>query len=255
MPEVVEERARPHADPRSPPGAAAAHLPRRDGGATGASAVIERTIQAPRCWPRPPRTGSATACGRLTDPSELAAATDDLSRHQALIADGHHRWATYLRLREEQSGPGPWNYGLVLLIDTAEYPPRSAPSTASCTACRWPTPRRPSTGRLRCGVLEGASSLTSALEVLADAAGGGGNAFVLAGDGGFTLVDRPDPELLARTASRRAPEPWRTLDATVLHATMLDHLWHVSTRPSTSRTSTTRRRPWSRRSAGAVRPS
>ncbi|WP_245872354.1 DUF1015 family protein, partial [Streptomyces alboverticillatus] len=37
---------------------------------------------------------------------------------------GHHRWATYLRLRAEQPAPGPWDFGLVLLVDTARYPLR-----------------------------------------------------------------------------------------------------------------------------------
>ena len=67
-------------------------------------------------------------------------------------------------------------------------------------------------------------------EVLAGAAAEG-NAFLLAGDGAFHLLDRPDPALLARTVRADRPEAWRTLDATVLHATLLEHVWHVPDAP------------------------
>lgn len=69
-------------------------------------------------------------------------------------------------------------------------------------------------------------ALPQALDVLADAACAG-NAFLLAGDGAFHLVDRPDPALLARTVPTDRLEAWRTLDATVLHATLLDHIWGI----------------------------
>lgn len=69
-------------------------------------------------------------------------------------------------------------------------------------------------------------SLPEALDALADATTAG-NAFLLAGDDAFHLVDRPDPALLDRTVPVDRPEAWRTLDATVLHATLLAHVWHV----------------------------
>lgn len=68
--------------------------------------------------------------------------------------------------------------------------------------------------------------LAEALDALADAVCAG-NGFLLAGDGAFHLVDRPDPALLDRTIPADFPEAWRTLDATVLHATLLDHIWHI----------------------------
>jgi hypothetical protein len=68
--------------------------------------------------------------------------------------------------------------------------------------------------------------LPDALEALADAAGAG-NAYLLAGDGAFHLVDRPDPGLLARTVPAGRPAAWRALDATVLHAALLAHVWRI----------------------------
>ncbi|CAM5254252.1 hypothetical protein SFUMM280S_06858 [Streptomyces fumanus] len=80
--------------------------------------------------------------------------------------------------------------------------------------------------RFRVRRLNSGTPLSTALDALAGAAREG-NAFLLAGDGAFHLVDRPDPGLLARTVPADRPEAWRTLDATVLHATLLPHVWHV----------------------------
>ncbi|BFO20305.1 hypothetical protein SHKM778_66930 [Streptomyces sp. KM77-8] len=93
-----------------------------------------------------------------------------------------------------------------------------------------------------------------AMDVLGEAASAG-NAFLLAGDGAFHLVDRPDPDLLARTVPSDPPAAWRTLDATVLHATLLDRVWRVPDSPPTSRTSTTRPPRSRRRNATAERRS
>ncbi|MGI8888787.1 MAG: DUF1015 family protein [Nocardioidaceae bacterium] len=62
----------------------------------------------------------------ITDPIQLRKITKLLEPHQALIADGHHRYATYLELRRRarQGGAssGPWDRGLALLIDQSRYP-------------------------------------------------------------------------------------------------------------------------------------
>lgn len=62
----------------------------------------------------------------ITSDIDLAEIRRHLAPHQALIADGHHRYATYLRLRRRHraigDGPGPWDRGLVLLIDQSQWP-------------------------------------------------------------------------------------------------------------------------------------
>ncbi|GAA2306584.1 DUF1015 domain-containing protein [Streptomyces violaceusniger] len=201
-------------------------------GTGGAAQVIERTIQ------REPLLSTTTEDGvdhhlwRVTNPADLVEVSTDLRQHQALIADGHHRWATYLRLREERREPGPWDFGLVLLVDTARYPLRvraihrvlrRLPPDEALPAVRH---------AFRVRTVDG--PLPHALETLAEAARadpGAPNAFLLAGDGRFHLLDRPDPELLARTVPDGRPEAWRTLDATVLHHTLLNHLWNVPDTP------------------------
>ncbi|MGW7419095.1 DUF1015 domain-containing protein [Streptomyces sp. NPDC054813] len=179
---------------------------------------------------RPPLLATTTEDGfhhrlwSITDPAEVARVQSDLAHHQALIADGHHRWATYLRLRAEHTSPSPWDYGLVLLVDTARYPLRvraihrllhGLPVADALAAVQ---------DHFRVRRLD--VPLPQAQEALADAACAG-NAFLLAGDGTFHLIDRPDPDLLARTIPADRPAAWRTLDATVLHATLLDHVWRI----------------------------
>ncbi|MEU8654744.1 DUF1015 domain-containing protein [Streptomyces sp. NPDC048737] len=194
---------------------------RGDGTATEA---VERTAERPPLLSTTTEDGFSHRLWSITDPAEVARVQAGLAHHQALIADGHHRWATYLRLRAEHASPGPWDDGLVLLVDTARYPLRvraihrllhGLPVAEALAAVE---------GLFRVRRLE--VPLPRALGALADATAGG-NAFLLAGDGAFHLLDRPDPALLARTVPADRPRAWRTLDATVLHATLLDHVWHV----------------------------
>lgn len=69
----------------------------------------------------------------ITEPPVLEAIGQALERHSALIADGHHRYATYLQLRAAAATAGalatgavdgPADRGLVLLIDQSQFPLR-----------------------------------------------------------------------------------------------------------------------------------
>ncbi|GAA4782451.1 DUF1015 domain-containing protein [Streptomyces ziwulingensis] len=194
-----------------------------DGTATTTAVVEDAATRSPLLS----TTTEDGFCHRLwsvTDPGDLARVRSELAGRQALIADGHHRWATYRRLRAEHPSPSPWDHGLVLLVDTARYPLRvraihrlleDLPIGDALTALK---------GQFRVRRLD--VPLPEAVDALAEAARAG-NAFLLAGDGSFHLVDRPDAGLLARTVPADRPEAWRTLDATVLHATLLAHVWHI----------------------------
>ncbi|SEF12677.1 DUF1015 family protein [Streptomyces sp. Ag109_O5-10] len=191
----------------------------------GTTAEIIETVVA-----RPPLLTTTTEDGfqhrlwSITDPAELALVQSDLAHHQALIADGHHRWATYLRLRAEHPSPSPWDYGLVLLVDTARYPLRVRAIHRLLHGLPVAEALEHVKGLFRVRRLD--VPLAAAQEALADAACVG-NAFLLAGDGAFHLIDHPDPDLLARTVPDDRPAAWRTLDATVLHAALLDHVWRI----------------------------
>ncbi|MEU5975228.1 DUF1015 domain-containing protein [Streptomyces sp. NPDC047315] len=199
-----------------------------DGDATGTTAVIEETVQRPPLLATTTEDGFSHRLWSLTEPAALARVDADLAGRQALIADGHHRWATYLRLRAEHRRPGPWSYGLVLLVDTARYPLRVR--AIHRLLHHLPTAKALDALGDSFRVRHLNSPLPRALGELARAAAEG-NAYLLAGDGAFHLVDRPDPELLASTVRTDRPEAWRTLDATVLHSTLLDHLWRIPDGP------------------------
>ncbi|WAX80771.1 DUF1015 domain-containing protein [Streptomyces sp. KMM 9044] len=195
-----------------------------DGSAAATADLIERTAKTPPVLATTTEDGFHHRLWSLTDPEDLVTVRTDLAGQQALIADGHHRWATYRRLRAQHPSPSPWDHGLVLLVDTARYPLRvraihrllhGLPVADALAALH---------GLFRVRRVDAA--LPEAMEALAEAAGTG-NAFLLTGDGAFHLVDRPDPDLLARTVPTDRPQAWRTLDATVLHSTLLDQVWHI----------------------------
>ncbi|MER5486587.1 DUF1015 domain-containing protein [Streptomyces sp. NPDC002812] len=194
----------------------------------GAAAVVERTARSTPLFSTTTEDGFQHRLWAITDPADLAAITTDLGDRQALIADGHHRWATYLRLQEEHGSPTPWDFGLVLLVDTVRYPLqvraihrllRRLPPADALAALD---------GRFRVRTVDG--PLPEAMAALAEAAELG-NAFLLTGDGSFHLVTDPEPALIESTVRGDRPEAWRRLDATVLHATLLDTLWAVPDTP------------------------
>ncbi|MFE0653887.1 DUF1015 domain-containing protein [Streptomyces sp. NPDC059534] len=225
MPHVVEDRA---ALMRTTAANLEPLLLTYVGEGDGADAVVERTVRREPLLSTTTEDGFHHRLWSVTDPAELATVAGELARHQALIADGHHRWATYLRLREEHTAPGPWNYGLVLLVDTARYPLRVRAIHRLLSRLPVTDALAGLSGSFRVRRIE--QPLPVALEALATAAADG-NAFLLAGDGAFHLVDLPDPALLDRTIRTDRPQAWRTLDATVLHSTLLENVWHIPDAP------------------------
>jgi uncharacterized protein (DUF1015 family) len=180
-----------------------------------AADIMERTAGRPPLLATTTGDGAGHRIWAVTDPAHLAAIRDDLARHRALIADGHHRWATSLRLRAEHAGRPPWDRALVLLVDTTRHPlrvdaihrvlPGLPPSTALA--------RLGDAFRVR--RLDGA--LPAALQTLAETPG---NAFLLAGAGAVHLLDRPEPGFTARAVPADRPRLWRELDTAVLHAAL-----------------------------------
>lgn len=57
----------------------------------------------------------------LRDPDDLAAIAAAIADSRAMIADGHHRYAAYLRLQRRDPG-GANDYGLAMLVDQDDTP-------------------------------------------------------------------------------------------------------------------------------------
>jgi uncharacterized protein (DUF1015 family) len=168
---------------------------------------------------------------RLGDPAEQAAIAADLAGRQALIADGHHRYAAYLDLQAEMraagQGAGPWDYGLAFLVDSAAYPPRLGAIHRVLPGL--PPGRAAELARAAFAVkdLPAGLGLNDALDCLA-AAGQEGTAFVLAGGPVFRLLSHPDPVQLAASMPPGMSDPWQALDASVMQHLLLGRLWGVT---------------------------
>jgi uncharacterized protein (DUF1015 family) len=84
--------------------------------------------------------GSAHRLWAVDAPDLLAEIGTELAGTQALIADGHHRYAAYLRLQRELRAPdaadgaSPWDHGLALLVDQRDGPLRIGPIHRSVAA-------------------------------------------------------------------------------------------------------------------------
>lgn len=64
----------------------------------------------------------------LRDPAALAAVATDLAEQTAVIADGHHRYASYVQNRDRRrsagAGAGPWDRALAYLVPAGAHGPR-----------------------------------------------------------------------------------------------------------------------------------
>lgn len=198
----------------------------------GAAGVVERAVQGEPLLTTTTTDGTHHRLWAVTSPTEIAEVSRDLATCRALIADGHHRWEMYLRLqREHRHLPrSPWDRGMVLLVDTARYPLRVR--AIHRVLYRLPVAQALERLREHWQVKEAQGPLPAALEALGELKRHGGNGFVLTGgDGTYWLIGEPDEKLLEATVPAGRPEEWRRLDATVLHATLLDHLWRIPDGP------------------------
>ncbi len=69
---------------------------------------LDRTRQRQRIW-------------AIREPDVLARIEDLLAGARCLLADGHHRYAAYLRLQEQHPGTA-WDAGLAMLVDQDDTP-------------------------------------------------------------------------------------------------------------------------------------
>lgn len=97
-------------------------------GAGGTAELIARHRAEPPLVDVEAGDGTAHRLWAITASEDLRHVRAHLSGQQALIADGHHRYATYQQLRHRHrsigDGDGPWDRGLALLIDQSQWPLR-----------------------------------------------------------------------------------------------------------------------------------
>jgi uncharacterized protein (DUF1015 family) len=195
-----------------------------DGGGS-VSDVVDDVAGTPPLIEAHASDGTRYRVWRLDAPPLVAKVQGGLQDRHALIADGHHRYAAYLQLqayhRAAGSGPGPWDYGLALLVDAVRYP-------LEVRAIHRVLPGLPAAD-----LVARANRLAEVIEVpaedtsssLARLTASEEPAFLVAGAGRQWLICKINPTLVDSLVPHNRPEAWRRLDTTVLHHVVLEHVW------------------------------
>jgi uncharacterized protein (DUF1015 family) len=157
----------------------------------------------------------------VTDAARHQAVEDDLRARRALIADGHHRYATYRELQrryDAERGVGPWDRGLTLLVDSTSYGPQVHAIHRVLVGISLDTVMESLTDAV---TITPFSSATDALAALDDAQG-----FALALTDGTRSVVVADPAGRLRADAGRPGEPpaLAELDVTVLHRVVVEQV-------------------------------
>ena len=162
---------------------------------------------------------------RLDDPTLLSVVAADLAGRQALIADGHHRYAAYRALQAERDavhGAGPWDSGLALLVDLRAHPPAVGAI------------HRAVAGLGLQGALAGLDdrfTVTRAAVPDPEAAAHllvNGRMLLLGPDGEGAFVEVADRPAVDALVARNHPQQWVGLDTAVLHQVLVEDAWVVA---------------------------
>lgn len=195
-----------------------------DGGGA-ASAVVAGVAGWPLLVTTTTPDGVQHRLWAITDPAALAAVADDLSSRRALIADGHHRYATYRQLAQRRhsiDGAGPWDRGLALLVDSSTYGPQVHPIHRVIANLTFDDATRMAQAAF---AVSEASDLADALVQLDEA---GPCFMVVVTDGLKTaVITDPTPDALAAVGGAGEPRALLDLDVTVLHRVLVEHAWHL----------------------------
>jgi uncharacterized protein (DUF1015 family) len=202
------------------------------GGNGAATALVDRVAlgRVPLMEART-RDGLRHRLWAITAEDDLAAIAADLAPRSALIADGHHRYAAYQQLRERRlargAGPGPWDLGLALLVDSEAYPPRLGAIHRVVEGLMPESAARLAASAFQVDELPGGTSdLPAALAALA-AVAERGVAFLLAGAGRVYLLTNPDPARVQSAIADYPAELWQHMPAAVLQDLLFARIWGI----------------------------
>jgi uncharacterized protein (DUF1015 family) len=161
----------------------------------------------------------------ITDERTLIAIAEDLSTRRALIADGHHRYATYRELQhtqDQETGPGPWDRGLTLLVDSQTYGPQVHAIHRVLPGFSFAHAIAGATGHIS---VESAGDLSTSLDRLARS----DDFAVVITDGEQTAI-LTDPNHHLGGLATRPDEPAELshLDVVLLHRGLVEGLWQLA---------------------------
>lgn len=194
-----------------------------DGGGAATQVVESVTERQPVAVART-SDGMTHRLWAVTDVEQLAAVDADLLTRRALIADGHHRYATYREMQRrltEQSGSGPWDRGLTLLVDTASYGPQVHAIHRVLNGLPLSEARDRAARGLRVDEVGSVQDGMSRLDGLQDFAA------VLTDGQAAVVVSQPEPTVVERAHRAGEPPALSALDVTVLHRALVPDVWRL----------------------------
>ncbi len=164
----------------------------------------------------------------VADRADIQAVQADFAGRRAVIADGHHRYASYLDYQALQhgtaAGPGPWDRGLALLVPTDAHGPQ-------VRAIHRVVPDLPLERAARAAAsafeMTAISPLTAgaADQLLAEAQ----DITVLLTDGThWVVLTKPDRAALLATTPTELAAAWWDLDIALVDAGLIEGLWAAS---------------------------
>ncbi|MBV9369757.1 MAG: DUF1015 domain-containing protein [Frankiales bacterium] len=201
-----------------------------DGGGAASRVVASADSSPPQVEVETP-DGITHRLWTVTDPEVLAEVAADLHGRRAVIADGHHRYATFLAYQAGRhaagDGEGAWDLGLALLVDGSAFGPKVHAIHRVIPGL--PAPDAADRARSSWSVRDIAGTVDDALAALAKA-GVDGPAFVLTdGERHWLLTDPAADELAAALPADRS-EAWRALDVTIAHLLLIRRTWGLEDR-------------------------
>lgn len=209
-----------------------------------ASDVVDAALSSPPLVAVTTADGASHRIWPLTDPDMLATIEVDLADRQALIADGHHRYAAYRALwARSRSGrpsghpqpprqavhngpdPGATSRGLAMLVDARRHPLRLGGIHRSVS--QLPLTQAIATAGPGFRTV---TPMARGAEVVAELAAAGRHGVAYAvGDGrDWVLLADPDPDLVETSLPADHSPTWRGLDASIACELLLPRLWHVA---------------------------
>jgi len=199
-----------------------------DGGGAASSAVAN-VAGEPIASTRTP-DGVRHKLWAIVDQPTIAAIDADLRGRRAMIADGHHRYATYLELQRQLSsarGRGPWDRGLTLLVDSSTYGPQVHAIHRVLVGV--PFDQAVADGDQH-GDITALEDLPQALRAIDTMPG---FAAVLTDGDHFAVFHVTDSTVLSDLLDAGEPAPMADLDVTILHRGLLPRVWMIADREDT----------------------
>jgi uncharacterized protein (DUF1015 family) len=201
-----------------------------DGGGAASRLVADVDSQEPVTVVTTP-DGITHRLWAVTDEGVLDEVGRDLLPRRAVIADGHHRYATFQRYQADRhaagAGAGPWDLGLAFLVDGSAFGPQVEPIHRVIPQLPAAEAARRAGAAFRVEQLDG--GVGQATDALAKA-GVDGPAFVVTDGEEFWLLDRPDPDRLRAALPADRSDAWRSLDVTVAHLFLIREVWALEDR-------------------------